>query len=122
MKAGDFERYLRKATKVYNQRRDFMVQQLMHYQTLGKVTSFAVPDGGMAMWVEISQSAEKLAKKALDNGIFIQQETQFLVDKTQSQDRFIRLGFAGMNIENIELGLKCIFTLIKGNKRVRSCC
>ena len=113
MKAGDFERYLRKATKVYNQRRDFMVQQLMHYQTLGKVTSFTVPDGGMAMWVEISQSAEQLAKKALDNGIFIQQETQFLVDKTQSQDRFIRLGFAGMHIENIELGLKCIFNLIK---------
>ncbi|MDO6487972.1 aminotransferase class I/II-fold pyridoxal phosphate-dependent enzyme [Colwellia sp. 6_MG-2023] len=113
MKAGDFERYLRKTTKVYNQRRDFMVQQLVHYQNLGKVKSFTVPDGGMAMWVEVNQSAQQLAKLALNNSIFLQQEGQFLVDKTQSQDRFIRLGFAGMNIENIELGLKCIFNLIK---------
>lgn len=111
MKAGDFERYLRKATKVYNQRRDFMVQQITYYQSLGKVKSFTVPDGGMAMWVEVNQSAEKLAKQALENGIFIQQEGQFLIERDQSQDCFIRLGFAGMDIENIESGLKYIFTL-----------
>ena len=109
MQAGDFERYLRKTTKMYHQRRDFMVQQLTHYQGLGKVKSFTVPDGGMAMWVELNQSAKLLAEKAASNSIFIQQEDQFLVDKMQSRDRFIRLGFAGMSIDNIELGLECIF-------------
>ena len=109
MQAGDFERYLRKTTKIYHQRRDFMVQQLTHYQGLGKVKSFAVPDGGMAIWVELNQSAKWLAKKAANSHIFIQQEEQFFVDKAQSKDRFIRLGFAGMSIENIELGLKLIF-------------
>jgi len=34
---------------------------------------------------------------------------RFLVDKTQSKDRFIRLGFAGMSTDNIELGLKLLF-------------
>ena len=109
MQAGAFERYLRKTTKIYHLRRDFMVQQLKHYQSLGKVNSFTVPDGGMAIWVELNQSAKLLAEKAAKNSIFIQQEGQFLVDKAQSKDRFIRLGFAGMSIDNIELGLKHIF-------------
>ncbi|GLS91112.1 GntR family transcriptional regulator [Psychromonas marina] len=109
MQAGAFERYLRKATKIYHQRRDFMVQQLTHYQQLGRVKSFTIPDGGMAMWVELNESAELLAKTALSDAIFIQQEGQFLVDKTQSKDRFIRLGFAGLSTQDIASGLKCIF-------------
>lgn len=109
MKSGDFERYLRKATKTYHQRRDFMVEQLTHYQQLGMVEQFAIPDGGMAMWVELTSSAQELAEYAASNGIFIQQESQFLVNKTQSRDRFIRLGFAGMSTSDIELGLQSLF-------------
>ena len=109
MQAGDFERYLRKTTKIYHQRRDFMVQQLTHYQALGKVKSFTVPDGGMAMWVELNQSAKLLAEIAVNNDTFIQQEAQFFVDKTQSKDRFIRIGFAGMSTSDMEAGLQCVF-------------
>jgi len=109
MQAGAFERYLRKITKIYHQRRDVMVQELTHYQALGKVKSFTVPDGGMAMWVELHQSAKALAENAAQHHIFVQQETQFLVDKAQSKDRFIRLGFAGMNEEDMRLGLRCLF-------------
>jgi len=109
MKAGDFERYLRKTNKIYHQRRDFMVQQLTYYQTLGKVKSFTVPDGGMAMWIELNQSSKLLTGKAASNSIFIQEEGQFLVDSTQSRDRFIRLGFAGMNTDKIASGLQSIF-------------
>jgi len=109
MEAGAFERYLRKVTKIYHQRRDFMAQQLTRYQALGKVKSFTVPDGGMAMWIELHQSATALANSAAQHHIFIQQEAQFLVNKTQSKDRFIRLGFAGMSTDNIELGLKLLF-------------
>ena len=86
-----------------------MVQQLTYYQTLGKVKSFTVPDGGMAMWVELNQSSKLLTGKAASNSIFIQQEGQFLVDSTQSRDRFIRLGFAGMSTDKIALGLQSIF-------------
>jgi len=112
MQAGAFERYLRKATKVYHQRRNFMVEQLTHYQQQGKVASFTIPDGGMAMWVEINQSARHLAEIALNNNIFIQQEAQFLVNSSQSRDRFIRIGFAGMSTSDIKSGLQCLFEQI----------
>lgn len=109
MEAGAFERYLRKVTKIYQQRRDFMVTQLVQFQQQGTIKSFRIPDGGMAMWVEINESATALAQWALTNDIYIQQEQQFLVDKTQSSDRFIRLGFAGMPTPDIELGLQRLF-------------
>jgi len=109
MQAGAFERYLRKATKTYHQRRDYMAQLLTYYQQQGDIKAFTVPDGGMAMWVELNNSAVLLTEKAASSGIFIQQEGQFLVDKTQSTDRFIRLGFAGMNPAELEQGLKQLF-------------
>lgn len=112
MQAGAFERYLRKTTKIYHQRRDFMVDQLTHYQQQGKVKSFTIPDGGMAMWVEITQSAKQLTEQALKNDIYIQQESQFLVNKSQSNDKFIRLGFAGMPTSDIKLGLQYLFEQI----------
>jgi len=109
MQAGAFERYLRKVTKEYQQRRDFMVEQLAKHQHQGKIKSFTKPDGGMAMWVELNESAQELAAWALNNDIYIQQEQQFLIDKTQSSDRFIRLGFAGMAPFDIEKGLDRLF-------------
>lgn len=109
MQAGSFERYLRKATKIYHQRRDFMNQRLAQYQAQGIVESFTLPDGGMAMWVKVNQSAKALAKAAVNNDIYIQQEAQFLLDENQTSDRFIRLGFAGLTEENIEIGLQRLF-------------
>lgn len=109
MQAGAFERYLRKATKTYHQRRDFMIKQLEHYQSLGIVLTFTIPDGGMAMWVQINQSAKVLTQRALNNDIYIQQESQFFIDKNQTSDRFIRLGFAGLGEQDIELGLQRLF-------------
>lgn len=109
MQAGAFERYLRKTTKIYHQRRDFMVTQLTHYQQQGKVVSFTIPDGGMAMWVEITQSAKQLTATALKSEIYIQQESQFLAEPSQSSDKFIRLGFAGMPTSDIKSGLQCLF-------------
>lgn len=109
MQAGAFERYLRKATRIYEQRRNFMAQQLSHYQDQGLITSFTIPDGGMAMWVQLNQSAKRLTQWALANDIYIQQEQQFLVKENQTSDQFIRLGFAGMAEEDIELGLQQLF-------------
>jgi len=109
MQAGAFERYLRKVTKEYQQRRDFMVSQLTKHQQQEQIKSFTKPDGGMAMWVELNGSAQYLAQWALANDIYIQQEQQFLMDKAQSSDRFIRLGFAGMTPFDIEKGLDRLF-------------
>jgi len=109
MDCGNFERYLRKITKIYQQRRDFMLAQLTHYVATKQIRAFTVPDGGMAIWVELNDSAEKLAAKAKNRGVYIQAESQFVFNPQQNSDRFIRLGFAGMSCDKIENGLACLF-------------
>ncbi|PKF57924.1 PLP-dependent aminotransferase family protein [Alteromonadales bacterium alter-6D02] len=109
MKSGAFERHLRKVTKTYHQRRDFMTQLLNDYKASGQVVAFNEPDGGMAMWVEINQSAAQLAVKAKNQGIYLQHEGLFCLPPHQNQDRFIRLGYAGMDEEKLKAGLALLF-------------
>jgi len=63
----------------------------------------------MAVWVELYDSAEQLATLAKDRSVYIQQESQFILNQQQNSDRFIRLGFAGLSCEKIENGLACLF-------------
>jgi len=109
MTSGNFERYLRKITKVYQQRRDFMLQQLAVYQQRKQIKSFTSPDGGMAIWVELDHSAQQFASRAKSNDIFVQSQRHFTLEPQDDNDRFIRLGFAGMDQDKIEKGLACLF-------------
>lgn len=109
MNSGNFERYLRKITKVYQQRRDFMLQQLETYQKLHRIKGFTKPDGGMAVWVELNDSARELSERAKEKSIFIQCQGHFMLNQQDDSDRYIRLGFAGMDQQKIEKGLACLF-------------
>ena len=109
MQSGAFERYLRKVTKTYQQRRDFMVVKLQEYQRNGRVVSFTIPDGGMAIWIQIDHSAKQLKDWAEKQDIYLQAEHQFSVTAQLNDDRFIRLGFAGMDCNLIENGLERLF-------------
>lgn len=109
MDSGNFERYLRKITKIYQQRRDFILLQLAAYQHQSKIKSFTKPDGGMAVWVELNDSARKLSEQAKLKSIFIQCQGHFMLNQQDDSDRYIRLGFAGMDQQKIEKGLACLF-------------
>lgn len=109
MASGNFERYLRRITKIYQQRRDFMLEQLSQYQIRQQIKSFTAPDGGMAVWVELYDSANELAKFAKTKDIFIQHQQHFMLNQADNKDRYIRLGFAGMKRQDIEIGLKRLF-------------
>ncbi|MFT5163697.1 MAG: GntR family transcriptional regulator/MocR family aminotransferase [Alteromonadaceae bacterium] len=109
MADGAFERQLRKLTRTYEQRRDHMVSLLSDYQHKGLELSYAVPDGGMAMWVKTPFDASALAQQVRQKGVFIQTENEFHLLKDNSENRFIRLGFAGMNEGDIEQGLDLLF-------------
>jgi len=109
MASGNFERYLRKVTKIYQQRRDYMIDQLSQYQQQNKLKSFTPPDGGMAVWVELNHSAKQFAQRAKLNDAFVQFEHHFMLNSAHDTDRFIRLGFAGMAPDKLEKGLACLF-------------
>ena len=109
MASGEFERYLRKITKIYQQRRDFMCDELKKYINNGKIINFKQPDGGMAIWINVGSHAKQLVKYAVKNQVFIQDQAHFQLDPISSQNHHIRLGFSGMCPQKIKKGLKIIF-------------
>ena len=90
----EISRHLKKAKKVYHQRRDRLAHLLQ--QSLGSHVSFSIPSGGMAMWIrfnstiDIQELAETLAKNKLKIGC---------IDKTENAFRF---GFASMEEQELE--------------------
>jgi GntR family transcriptional regulator/MocR family aminotransferase len=110
MKNGGFERHLRRTTRVNLQRRDHAVSVLKRYACF----EFDIPDGGMALWVKLKHSpdlnhgalsAEWLAKKCQQIGIYFQHEKQYQLNKNNDRDCYIRLGFAGMSEKKFADGI-----------------
>ena len=71
----------------------------------------------MALWVKLKHStdtiqaipsAERLANKCQQVGIYFQHEKQYQLNKKHDQDCFIRLGFAGMNENKFADGIRLL--------------
>ena len=112
MKDGGFERHLRKATRLYQKRRQCMVELLNEYIDEGLNIEFTVPAGGMALWVNVGGNALQIARLALQRGIFLLAENNFHLDKTQDQNKYLRLGFAGQSEAKIREGLLLLKPLL----------
>ncbi|MGS2718702.1 MocR-like pyridoxine biosynthesis transcription factor PdxR [Eionea flava] len=111
MKEGGFERHLRRTTRINQQRRDHAVSFL---RSLG-VFEFEIPGGGMALWLKIKNhgiSTQELAEKAKRDGIYIQYEGQFRhqnnSERRRNKNRYIRIGFAGMDEKQFVKGIKAL--------------
>lgn len=111
MQSGGFERHIRRTTRSYEQRRDSASHFLCHQGLF----EFALPDGGMALWLKLKSSSTKaseLCSEAKRAGIFIQDENSFHVDKSQSSDQHIRVGFAGMNEQRFIAAMGILASLL----------
>jgi GntR family transcriptional regulator/MocR family aminotransferase len=122
MKSGGFERHLRRSTRINLQRRDHAVAVLNSYDCF----DFVVPDGGMALWVKLKSSAsvnksscgaELLASRCQKLNVYLQHEGQFHLNKQHNQDRFIRLGFAGMCDNDFAKGMKLVVSALDDYQR-----
>lgn len=112
MKDGGFERHLRKATRHYQKRRQYMVELLTQFIEEGLNIEFSIPAGGMALWINVGGNAKKIAELAKQQGIYLLAEHAFHLDKNNDQDKFIRLGFAGQDEHKIEQGLLLLKTIL----------
>tara|TARA_R110001583_G_scaffold38455_1_gene124278 strand:- start:7501 stop:8985 length:1485 start_codon:yes stop_codon:yes gene_type:complete len=113
MKEGGFERHLRKVTRLYQKRRQCMVDLLTEFINEGINMQFSIPSGGMALWINVGGNAEKIATLAKQKGIFLLAENAFHLDKKQDQNQYIRLGFAGQNEQKIREGLYLLKSLLQ---------
>lgn len=91
IKEGELKRHLKKAKKIYHQRRDLLDTLLQ--DKLSKYISYTVPTGGMAIWIKIRPdlSVMKLSSNAKLKIIRIE----------EAQNAF-RFGFASMNEKELD--------------------
>lgn len=120
MQQGGFEGHLRRMTRLYQKRRDYMVSLLQGYQRQGLAIHFEIPAGGMAIWLDTGKSIVGLKESLMAKQVYLQTEIEFSRQTNSSSDaldhnyRFIRLGFAAMNEVEVEQGLSIVIAALYG--------
>lgn len=101
LKNGDIGRHLKKANKIYHERRDILCRLLR--EKLTGYVKFKVPDGGFAIWVEYLNGVEPaaVAAKASAMGLTVSSGGDYYHDPSCSNHN-VRLGFASLNEKELE--------------------
>ncbi len=97
---GDLYRHLKKAQRVYHQRRDVFCQLLR--EQLGHAIDVNTPNGGMAVWAHFDESINlpELAARCRQNGLYLNDGRFYSPDTGPSQ--YTRLGFASLTADEME--------------------
>lgn len=95
---GDLSRHINKATKIYRERRDYLIFRLQ--EAFGDRVSFEIPNGGMALWVEFSDgfSLERAIEAGRSRGIDISSLKLHLSETKKG----VRIGFASLEQEEAD--------------------
>ena len=97
---------LKKANKIYHERRDVLCRLLS--EQLGDRVFFKIPDGGFAIWVKYLHdlNAASVAEKAAEMGLSVSNGNDYFYN--DDNHRFIRLGFASLNLKELEDGVEIL--------------
>jgi GntR family transcriptional regulator/MocR family aminotransferase len=92
---GDVQRHIRRAKRVYQERRDLLAAELL--RQFGGAISFKAPAGGMAIWtkVEAGVNVEAWAKRGATRGVIFLTAQSFAFDGKPRP--YVRLGFGGLS-------------------------
>ncbi|WP_426668919.1 PLP-dependent aminotransferase family protein [Mucilaginibacter sp. McL0603] len=103
LKNGDIGRHLKKANKIYHERRDVLCQLLN--EQLSNHVSFKIPDGGFAIWMKYlnNLNAASVSEKAAEMGLSLSNGSDYFYNNDNHS--FIRLGFASLNLKELEEGV-----------------
>ncbi len=115
LQSGNFEKYIKKARKVYREKYEFAIECAKKYIFNGQV----IGEGGLHIFIKLNGiDARKLLKKCYDKGIIFTPGDIFYTND-KGFDTF-RLGFSRVTKEEIEKGFKIIGNEIKNlMKRTR---
>lgn len=92
---GEVQRHVRRARKIYHARRDALATALR--EQLGAAVAFAVPQGGMAMWLRAEAGVDVQAweQRGLDRGVRFVAGRRFMFEERDVP--CVRVGFAALD-------------------------
>ena len=95
LRNGDIDRHLKKANKIYHERRD-RLSALLQKELAGRV-EFCVPSGGFAIWTKfVGMDVRDIAAAASRQGLSMSNGCDYW-HSTTALENAVRLGFASMN-------------------------
>lgn len=104
MESGEIKRHIRRTLKVYNERRNVLIDLLQ--KELGEFVSFDSPNGGLAIWLRLNDDIDvnKLVQKALFEKVRILPAPLF--SESPIVINAIRLGFGSLNTAELTTGIQ----------------
>jgi GntR family transcriptional regulator/MocR family aminotransferase len=115
MASGGFERHLRKMRRTYDERRTEMLEDLLNFKKKYPQIAWQDPDGGMALWLNLSCDSFQFAEVAKRHGIYVNPEANYRLD--QHPGTHLRLGFSGQTPLENRAGLNVLFKIFSSCRR-----
>ncbi|MDQ6477511.1 PLP-dependent aminotransferase family protein [Dyadobacter sp. LHD-138] len=100
----EIQRHLKKALKIYQERRDSFCQLLN--AELGEYVSFAAPPGGLSIWTKWNPDLNlmRISKNCLAQGLHLPQKLLYQTEKVTA----MRLGFGNLTVAEMEQAVKVL--------------
>ncbi len=109
---GEIRRHMKKAIKIYKERRDFMCKNLK--EKFGDIIDFKVPEGGLAIWAQFNKKVQvsELSARLLKNQVALSPGR--LHDITSGRKlNSTRMGFGWMNLNEAEKAINIMEKVIR---------
>lgn len=111
LRNGDIDRHLKKANKIYHERRDRLSGLLR--AELGDRVEFCVPHGGFAIWTRFGgRSIRDIAAAASRLGLGMSNGDEYWHDAKRGGDA-VRLGFASLNEKEMDEAVGILKKVLK---------
>jgi GntR family transcriptional regulator/MocR family aminotransferase len=107
---GGFEKHLRRMRRVYEQRRETMLECIRRGIERGLPFSCNEPDGGMAVWLRVKTCTDNLMQQLAVRGVKVTSESAYSLKPGKAEH--LRLGFANQRPEEIQAGMDILFKML----------
>ena len=104
MESGEIKRHIRRTLKVYNERRNVLIDLLRN--ELNEFVNFDSPNGGLAIWLRLNDGIQinKLVQNALIEKVKVLPASLF--SESHLDINAIRLGFGSLNTNELKTGIQ----------------
>lgn len=108
---GGFERHLRRMRRIYQERRDTLVDALSTGRSAGLPLEWSVPDGGMALWLDCGVSSDAVTREARKRKVLVTPESHYRFAGTRGGTH-LRLGYASQTPQEIRAGARLLLEAV----------